>query len=281
MESLTAPLYDLRMSVREQQVYAYDNALAGQRERLRTLEALFDAGTIAELEARGIGRGWRCLEVGAGGGSIALWPADRVAPEGVVVATDRDTTVLVELSHPHLEVRVHDVLEDDLPEREFDVVHVRLLLAWLADRRTALRRLIGALKPGGWLVAEELDFASAVPDPRMGPDLCARFQRIVAAHHAVIADRHGFEPAYGRRVAGDLADAGLTHGGCLGRASMWRGGQPGGEIWRLSLMQLREGIIASGLMEAEEADAAIELCADPRLSTLSPVMMTAWGRRRS
>ena len=178
------------MSVREELVYAYDNAVAGQRERLRTLEALFDAGTVAELEARGIDRGWRCLEVGAGGGSIALWLADRVAPEGIVAATDRDTTLLDELSHPNLEVRVHDVLEDDLPEREFDVV-------------------------------------------------------------------------------------------CLGRASMWRGGQPGGEIWRLSLMQLREGIIASGLMEAEEADAAIELCADPRLSTLSPVMMTAWGRRPS
>jgi SAM-dependent methyltransferase len=269
------------MSVREEQVYAYDNALTGQRERLRTLEALFDAGTIAELEARGIGRGWRCLEVGAGGGSIALWLADRVGPDGVVVATDRDTTVLDWVSHPNLEVRVHDVLEDDLPEREFDVVHVRMVLAWLADRRTALRRLIGALKPGGWLVAEELDFASAVPDPHMGADLCARFVRIVAAHHAVIADRHGFEPGYGRRVAGDLAAAGLMDAGCLGRASMWRGGEPGGEIWRLSLMQLREEIIASGLMEAADADAAIELCADPRLSTLSPVMVTAWGRRPS
>jgi SAM-dependent methyltransferase len=281
MRSLTAPLYDLGMSVREEQVYAYDNALAGQRERLRTLEALFDGGTIAELEARGIGRGWRCLEVGAGGGSIALWLADRVGPHGVVVATDRDTTVLDGVSHLNLEVRVHDVLEDDLPEREFDVVHVRMVLAWLTDRRTALRRLVGTLKPGGWLVAEELDFASAVPDPRMGADLCARFARIVAAHHAVIADRHGFEPVYGRRVAGELAAAGLTEVGCLGRASMWRGGEPGGEIWRLSLMQLREGIIASGLMEAAEADAAIELCADPRLSTLSPVMVTAWGRRPS
>jgi len=122
------------MTVREQQVYAYDNALAGQRERLRTLEALFDAGTIAELEARGVGRGWRCLEVAAGGGSIALWLADRVAPDGAVLATDRDTTVLGGVSHPNLEVRVHDVLEDDLPEAEFDVVHVRLLLAGLERR---------------------------------------------------------------------------------------------------------------------------------------------------
>jgi SAM-dependent methyltransferase len=278
-QSLDAPLYDARMSGREERAYAYDNALAAQRERLRTLEALFDAGTIAELDARGVGRGWRCLEVGAGGGSIALWLADRVAPGGAVVATDLDTTVLDGLSHPNLEVRVHDVLEDDLPDREFDVVHVRLVLGWLADRETALRRLIAALKPGGWLVAEDLDFASAVPDPHMGADLCARFTRIVEAHHAVIAERHGFDPGYGRRLAGDLDGAGLVDTDFRGRASMWRAGEPGGEIWRLSLEQLRDGIVDLELMDAGEADAAVELCTDARFSSLSPVMMAAWGRR--
>ena len=187
-QSLDAPRYDGRMSTREERAYAYENTRAAQGERLRTLETLFDAGTIAELEARGVGRGWRCLEVGAGGGSIARWLADRVAPDGAVLATDLDTTVLEGLSHPNLEVRVHE-LEHDLPEGEFDLVHVRLVLAWLHDRRTALRRLIAALKPGGWLVAEDLDFASAVPDPHMGAELCARFTRIVKAHHAVIAER--------------------------------------------------------------------------------------------
>ena len=269
------------MSAREERAYAYENARAAQGERLRTLETLFDAGTIAELEARGVGRGWRCLEVGAGGGSIALWLADRVAPDGAVLATDLDTTVLEGLSHPNLEARVHDVLEHDLPEGEFDLVHVRLVLAWLPDRRTALRRLIAALKPGGWLVAEDLDFASAVPDPHMGAELCARFTRIVEAHHAVIAERHGFDPFYGRRLAGDLDDAGLVDADRRGRASMWRAGEPGGEIWRLSLEQLRDGIVEMELMDAGEADAAIELCTDPRFSSLSPVMMTAWGRRPS
>jgi predicted O-methyltransferase YrrM len=263
----------------EQPGYAYDNALAEQGERLRTLESLFDAGTIAELEARGVGPGRHCLEVGAGGGSIAMWLADRVAPDGKVVATDLDTTLLDGLSHPNLEVRVHDVLEDELAAGEFDLVHLRLVLGWLADRRAALRRLARVLKPGGWLVAEDLDFGSAVPDPRMGAQRCARFERIVEAHHAVIAERHGYDPGYGRRVAGDVQDAGLTDGGCRGRASMWRGGEPGGEIWRLSLEQLRDGIIDSGLLDAADADAAIELCADPGFSSLSPIMVAAWGRR--
>jgi SAM-dependent methyltransferase len=187
--------------------------------------------------------------------------------------------VLEGLSHPNLEVRVHDVLEHDLPEGEFDLVHVRLVLAWLPDRRTALRRLIAALKPGGWLVAEDLDFASAVPDPHMGAEMCARFTRIVEAHHAVIAERHGFDPLYGRRLAGDPDDGGLVDVDFRGRASMWRAGEPGGEIWRLSLEQLRDGIVDSELMDAGEADAAIALCTDPRFSSLSPVMMAAWGRR--
>ena len=56
-------------------------------------------------------RGWRCLEFGAGGGSIAAWLCDRVAPDGAVVATDLDTTVLEEVAHPDLD-------EDDLPEGE-------------------------------------------------------------------------------------------------------------------------------------------------------------------
>jgi SAM-dependent methyltransferase len=267
------------MTGERQREYAYDNARAAQGERLRTLEAIFDAGTIAELEARGVGAGWRCLEVGAGGGSIALWLADRVAPGGSVLATDLDTTQLAGVSHPNLEVRVHDVLADELPEGTFDLVHARLLLSWLADRPTALARLIGALKPAGWLLAEELDFASAVPDPRMGPELGERFERIVAAHHAVIAERHGFDPHYARRLPGDLADAGLTEGSCRGRASMWRGGEAGGDLWRMSFEQLRDGVVDMGLMDAAEADAAIELCTDPRFSTLSPVMMAAWGRR--
>src|SRR3954462_8454380 len=97
--------------------YAFDNARAMQRRRLRALEALLDVGTIRHLDARGVVRGWRRLEVGAGGGagggSIRAWLFDRVGPDGAVVAADLDATVLRELTRPNLDVRVHDVLADD------------------------------------------------------------------------------------------------------------------------------------------------------------------------
>jgi hypothetical protein len=102
------------------QTYAFDNARAVQRDRLDTLETLFDPGTIRQLEARGVAPGWRCFEVGAGGGSIAAWLCDRVGPEGTVLATDLDTKWVSELAQANLEVRVHDLLDDDLPDGEFD-----------------------------------------------------------------------------------------------------------------------------------------------------------------
>jgi SAM-dependent methyltransferase len=259
--------------------YAFDNVRAIQRERLRALEALLDEGTIRHLATRGVAPGRRCLEVGAGGGSIAAWLCERVAPDGSVLATDLDTTVLAELSHPNLEIQVHDLLADELPEGEFDLVHMRLLLGWLAEPQVGLRRLVASLKPGGWLVAEEMDFVSAVPDPRLDPDTRALVARAVDAHNTVLAERHSFDPFYGRRLVGDLEDAGLTDVGCEGRASMWRGGQPGGTAWRLTLEQLREPMITSGLLSGADLDALIPLCDDPRFSIMSQITMAAWGRR--
>lgn len=259
--------------------YAFENALDVQRERLRTLETLFDPGTIYRLEALGVGPGWHCAEIGAGGGSIAAWLCDRVGPEGSVLATDLDTTVLSELANPVLEVCVHDLLTDELPRCNLDLVHLRLVLGWLGDPSALLPRLIRALRPGGLLVAEEIDFVSVVVDPRMPPEAIALFENAMQEHLTVLAAHHRFDPFYGRRVAGDLADAGLSEIGCEGRTTMWRGGEAGGRLWRLTLAQLSGEIVAAGRMTTSEIDNAMALCDDSRLSTLAPTMMAAWGRR--
>ena len=96
------------------------------------LESLFDPGTIRHLEALGVGPGRRCLELGAGGGSIAAWMAAR---GGAVVATDLDVTFLEDLAGPNLEVHRHDVEAGDPPAGPFDLVHLRFVLAGCAIRR--------------------------------------------------------------------------------------------------------------------------------------------------
>ena len=259
--------------------YAFDNALPAQRDRLRTLEAVFDEQTIRHLEARGVQPGWRCLEIGAGGGSVASWMCRRVEPGGTVVATDLDTSHLAGLAHRNLDVRRHDVTQDELPEAEFDLVHLRMVVAWLPSPRVTLERIVESLKPGGWLLAEELDFVSLVPDPLMDPRAESQLAHVVAAHNACLRSESTFDLFYGRRLEGELSDVGLVDVGTAGHVSVWRGGQPGGRLWQLTLAQLREGMIRVGDVTASEIDHVVELFDRPGAGLLSPVTMAAWGRR--
>ena len=104
-----------------EETYASRTPAALQRERLHALEKALDGGTIKHLDSLGVDRGWRCLEVRAGGGSIAAWLCDRVGSQGTVVAADLDTTVLRQLQRPNLAIHVHDVQRDELPYGEFDL----------------------------------------------------------------------------------------------------------------------------------------------------------------
>ena len=48
--------------------------------RFEALATLFDRSTFSHLREIGVGSGWRCWEVGAGGMSVPLWLAARVGP---------------------------------------------------------------------------------------------------------------------------------------------------------------------------------------------------------
>jgi SAM-dependent methyltransferase len=67
-----------------------------------------------------------------------------------VVAIDLQPRFLMDLNASNLEVRNHDILNDQLPERMFDLVHARGLLAFLPKPEKAIAKMAAALKPGGW-----------------------------------------------------------------------------------------------------------------------------------
>jgi len=58
--------------------YVSNNAGKNTKPRYRALSHMYDASTIGYIDPRGIGRGWSCLEVGGGRGSLASWPCARV-----------------------------------------------------------------------------------------------------------------------------------------------------------------------------------------------------------
>ena len=138
--------------------YALDNAWEHAKRRLSLLEQHLDPMTQRRLTTLGVSQGWHCLEVGGGGGSTARWLCQQVGANGHVTATDIDIRFLQEIHANNFEAILHDITGEDLPKRRFDLVHARWLLHHLPEPGRVIDRMIAALRPGGWLLLEEVDF---------------------------------------------------------------------------------------------------------------------------
>lgn len=257
--------------------YTFDNAWIHARERLRGLEQLLDPGTIRQLEALGVAEGWRCLEVGAGGGSITEWLCRRVGQHGFVTATDQDTRFLEALTLPNLEVRRHDVVSDDLPDRRFDLVLSRLVLGHVQQRQRALRRMLAAVRPGGMLVCEDADNTSVAllsPTDTLTDDL---FMKVECAKDQVLAARgHAY---CGRYLYGHLRALGLTEIGAEGRVPLLYARTAPAQWKRLSVEQVAKDIVNAQLATQAEVDAYLELLDSADFVAQGFTVMTASGRR--
>lgn len=267
----------------QKQDYIYDATSATELTRLQELERLNDPSTIAHLEAVGVAPGWRCLEVGGGAGSIARWLCERVGPEGRVVATDLDVGFLEQIDAPNLEVRRHDVLEDDLETAAYDLVHSRFLLEHLPRYREALARMVDALAPGGWIVVEDVDFALAImgdPDERPGyPPESVATAAEMTAKLGRLAQLRGIQGELGRHLPALLVEAGLEDVGAEGRTNLVWTGSEQAELGRLSLDRVTAVAADAGLITREERERYMRVVTEPGQAYFSPLRFGAWGRK--
>jgi 2-polyprenyl-3-methyl-5-hydroxy-6-metoxy-1,4-benzoquinol methylase len=268
---------------RKSSTYVFDQAWQKELERLRSIEGLFDPASQRHLAALGVGAGWQCLEVGCGAGSIALWLAERVGPRGSVLAIDLDPRFLEGHGRSNLTVMRHDVTTDPLAPASFDLIHARAVLVHLRDPEAVLRRLMAALRPGGWLVIEDVDFGGTaaemiarytVPTTEVG-----FFERGFKAI-AEVFTRVGADPTFGSRVPGLLTHVGLQDIGAEIHAPLLSG-TPRGNWVSLTLEHLRPRLAAAGLLSESELEAMHQRFFEPTVRYLPPFVITAWGRRGS
>ena len=254
-------------------VYTLDNTWEKAHRRLRLLESLFDRWTIPRLTAVGVGPGWRCLELGAGAGSIARWLCDWTGPTGTVTAVDLEPRFLELDPRPNMEVLRHDIVVDGIPGDGWDLIHTRALLMHLPNRDALIAELVSHLRPGGVILLEEADgypFAlSESPAFRAVWDACQW-----------MAQRAGGDWAWGHMVPSRLAAAGALGIGAAVDTEMFRGGTLWGEFFGLSFEQLAPLLVADGL-PAEVIETAIAELADPGRWFPSCALVAAWGHRPS
>jgi SAM-dependent methyltransferase len=252
--------------------YSLSNAWENARQRLALLEQYLDPITQRRLSDLGLGKGWHCLEVGGGGGSVARWLCTQVGADGRVVGTDIDPRFLDAIREPNFEAWKHDITVDPLPTSEFDLVHTRWLLQHLADPEPAIARMITALRPGGWLLVEGMDFfpihtASSQP-----------YIDLIVGLANVIASAGGNDFA-GRALPAIVAKQGLIDMQAEGDFAILNGGSPMAQFFQLSVFQVRDRIIGSGSVSAMQFDAAIALLEDPAFWAFGPAGVAVRGRK--
>ena len=240
--------------------------------RLRLRERLMDPETRRILLERGLRPEWRCLELGAGTGSIARWLARR-CPEGRVVATDVDIRHLRALRAENLERMRHDVVHDDFPDQAFDLIHARSLLANVPERDAVLPKIARWLAPGGWAVLEEP--ALVVHDSSPYP----AFRRLFDAYERALALSHGCDVRWPRRLPLLLHDVGLREIGMQHTLQVVGDRGPAEQVWRTALEQARERMIAQELITEEDFARGVALLDDPSFVDVAMVLVSAWGRR--
>jgi SAM-dependent methyltransferase len=262
---------------KERRYFAKDGPDAFERQRLALLTQVADPTTTQRLLRLGVGPGWHCLEAGAGDGSVARWLASRVGPEGRVAATDLHTRFLAGHDLPNLEVRTHDLLADDLEAAHYDLVHCRFVLMHLPDPARALRRLAAAVRPGGWLLVEEMDRAAlGAADP--AHPRAAGFDRRMRTLHAALRATGTVDPDLGRRLPALVEGQGLRELGHDGVTFTGRGGSLLARNWQMTLRLFRGRLVAAGGLTEEDFEELDRPLDDPSFWFVGFTSFCAWGR---
>lgn len=253
--------------------YALDNTWDRAHHRLALLEQHLDPMSHRRLAELGVREGWRCLEVGGGLGSMARWLSRQVGVTGHVTVTDIDTRFLQEIEEPNIKVWRHDVTADDLPATQFDLVHIRWLLYHLTQPEQVVARIVAALRPGGWLLIEDVDF---FPVYASRSQLYFDFMVALTGTVAAAAGHDGFWAA--RALPALVAGQELVEVGGEADIATLNGGTPMAEFWQLTGKQMRDKVLSSGTLSADRFNAAMTLLNDPTFRTFSSAGIAVWGR---
>jgi SAM-dependent methyltransferase len=252
----------------------FNHATVNEDERLSALSQELDPASFRRLGSLPFQSDWRCLELGAGTGTVARWLADR-CPDGSVTATDLDLGLVrgrrekqTNLSWLH-----HDLTRDEFPPASFDLIHARYLFCHLRSREQDLARVVDWLAPGGWLILE---------DPVSFPIDSSPYEAYRATSRGVftaLAERIGTDCQWPRALPAHLSRVGLDDVEMDVAHSTVGGQQPMGRFWQLTVDQLAPVLRAIDGITASMIAETLTQLSDPTFREPGMATIAAWGRR--
>ena len=263
-----------------QQCFAADEHNDRDRYRLDLLEKQCDPASRRTMRPVGIEPGWRCLDIGAGNGSMTHWLAEQVGPTGHVVAVDCNPRFSSAQSLHNIEVRKIDIETGELERNAFDLAYARFVLMHLRDPIRVLRKMVDALKPDGLLVVEGLDISTMTAvDP--GHPRASGFTQARQKFQDSAFEASQVHARLGLGLPAMLESLGMQDVGNHGRTAVAQGGTLAAHFYRLSFEAFDPTHIRHGVLTEDEAEARSRALSDPSFSFVEPTIYTVWGRKQA
>jgi len=260
---------------------------AAELQRLDLQGRVLAPATRTILQAAGVRRDMRVLDLGSGAGDVAFAAAGLAGPAGEVVGIDQSPDAVAMATARAAGRGLSNVrfvagdIRDRAPDGPFDAIIGRLVLMYAPDPAAVLRTQAGVLRPGGVVAPIEFDLHSArslPPTPLVGQALSWLREAFTRA---------GVDPALGPRLWAVLQAAGLQPLGMIGVQPHFGPEDPDGPA-------ILAGIVRTvlPLIERTAVATAAEVGADTLQQRLSgelatsaavfahPMLISAWGTAR-
>ncbi|GGM62988.1 hypothetical protein GCM10012275_37080 [Longimycelium tulufanense] len=248
------------------------------KQRLDIVAGMLAKPTRSLLERAGVRAGQHCLDVGCGGGQVALELARLVRPGGSVVGVDLDGEILEFARQDALVSGATNVSfqQGDARQLEggpYDVVYARFLLSHLPAPSDIVAGMAELLAPGGLLVLEDIDhWAYAYPPS-------SAYERYDALYCALVRQRGG-DPALGFALPGLLRDHGFDEVGLDVVQPAFLSGEAK-RIHCITLASIGPAAVAEGLGTEDEVAALLAemeaVTVDPRTIVVLPRIVQTWA----
>jgi SAM-dependent methyltransferase len=261
--------------------YALQTGAAAAR-RLHALHDVYSPAGRRILIQAGLRKGMRVADFGCGVGAVTRMLAEIVGPSGSVTGIDVSEAQLEQAREWCDDGRLRNTYfvkanasRTGLPRNLFDLVYCRFLLLHLPDPAACLREMRDVLRPGGILVVEDGDIASATSVPRTPLDA---FADLFCRYGPV----RGLDYCLARNLYHLVVEAGFSDANIeIHQPAIISGENRSFLKW--SVEEAGQAFVEAGIISPAQLQRTLagmqEAIDDPKVLILAPRMSLVWGQK--
>jgi SAM-dependent methyltransferase len=262
--------------------YVLNTGLSGAL-RLRLLHEVYGAGTESLLLHIGLRPGMHVADVGCGPGIVTLFMAGHIGNTGSAVGIDsspEQLRVAREEAAKHgfdnirfIEANVYSL---GLKADSFDLVYARSLLSHLQHPVKALKEMAAIVRPGGFLVCEDIDMETIYSDPPSN-----EYEKMVEILNALGKDRRA-DYSVGSHMIGMFEKLGFSEVHSKSYQPKFSSGETK-RYWEYTLYELIPALERAGIATQEElndlAKGLARIGTDDSCAVAQAVQTQVWARK--